>query len=58
MKASSVRVAINGYGVVIPEKVDAIRAMTGLESDGARSIAKTAAALGIRKDLLVWGGAR
>ena len=57
MKASSVRVAINGYGVVIPE-TDAIRAMTGLESDGAQSIAKTDAALGIRKDLLVWGGAR
>jgi hypothetical protein len=26
--------------------------MTGLESDGAKSIAKTDAALGIRKDLL------
>jgi glyceraldehyde-3-phosphate dehydrogenase (NAD(P)) len=31
---------------------DAIRAMTRLESDGARSIAKTDAALGIRKTLL------
>jgi glyceraldehyde-3-phosphate dehydrogenase, type II len=35
--------------IVIPETIDAIRAMTGLESDGARSIAKTDASLGIRK---------
>lgn len=35
--------------IVIPETIDAIRAMTGLESDGARSIAKTDAALGIRR---------
>lgn len=35
--------------IVIPETIDAIRAMTGLETDGARSIAKTDASLGIRK---------
>ena len=34
--------------IVIPETIDAIRAMTGLEPDGARSIAKTDASLGIR----------
>jgi len=49
---------VHNEAIVTPETVDAIRAMTGLESDGARSIAKTDAALGIRKDLLVWGGAR
>jgi len=63
-----VRVAVNGYGVigkrvfltyqvhneaiVIPETIDAIRALTRLETEGARSIAKTDAALGVRKDLL------
>lgn len=33
-------------------RVDAIRALTGLETEGARSIAKTDAALGARKDLM------
>ena len=49
---------VHNEAIVTPETVDAIRAMTGLESSGARSIAKTDAALEIRKDLLVWGGAR
>ncbi len=43
---------VHNEAIVIPETIDAIRAMTGLEKDGARSIAKTDAALGIRKDLL------
>lgn len=37
---------------VIPETIDAIRAMTGLETDGARSVARTDASLGIRKRFL------
>lgn len=43
---------VHNEAIVIPETVDAIRAMTGLEKDGARSIAKTNAALGIRKEFL------
>jgi glyceraldehyde-3-phosphate dehydrogenase (NAD(P)) len=35
--------------IVIPETIDAIRAMTGLEPDGARSMAKTDASLGLRR---------
>ncbi len=42
---------VHNEAIVIPETIDAIRAMTGLERDGARSIAKTDAALGIRKAL-------
>jgi glyceraldehyde-3-phosphate dehydrogenase (NAD(P)) len=38
--------------ILIPETIDAIRAMTGLETDGARSIAKTNASLGIRRRFL------
>ncbi len=37
---------------MIPETIDAIRALTRLETEGARSIATTDAALGVRKDLL------
>lgn len=35
--------------IVIPETIDAVRAMTELEADAARSIAKTDASLGIRR---------
>ena len=38
--------------IVVPETIDTIRAMTGLETDGARSIAKTDASLGIQKRFL------
>ncbi|MEX0630405.1 MAG: type II glyceraldehyde-3-phosphate dehydrogenase [Chloroflexota bacterium] len=38
--------------IVIPDTIDAIRAMTGLETDGPRSIARTDASLGIRKRFL------
>jgi glyceraldehyde-3-phosphate dehydrogenase (NAD(P)) len=37
---------------VIPETIDAIRALTGIETDPARSIAKTDASLGLRRDFL------
>ena len=38
--------------IVIPETIDAIRALTGIETDGQRSIAKTDAALGVVRDFL------
>jgi len=39
--------AIHQESDVVPENIDAIRAMFGIESDGARSIVKTDKALGI-----------
>ncbi|MCK5452673.1 MAG: type II glyceraldehyde-3-phosphate dehydrogenase, partial [Candidatus Aenigmarchaeota archaeon] len=41
--------AIHQESDIVPENVDAIRAMCGLESDGAKSIAMTNEAMGIRK---------
>jgi len=38
---------VDNQAIVIPETVDAIRALTGAEADGAASIRKTDAALGI-----------
>ena len=38
--------------IVIPETIDAIRAMTGLETNSGRSIAMTDASLGIRRRFL------
>lgn len=43
---------VHNEAITIPESVDAIRALTGLERDGARSIAKTDAALGVVKRFL------
>ncbi len=43
---------VHNEAIVVPETVDAIRAVTGLEREAARSIAKTDAALGIRKTLV------
>lgn len=40
---------VDNQAIVIPETIDAIRALTGLEVDGARSIAITNASLGIRQ---------
>ena len=37
---------------MIQETIDAIRALASLETEGARSIAKTDAALGVRTDLM------
>jgi glyceraldehyde-3-phosphate dehydrogenase (NAD(P)) len=37
---------------VVPETVDCIRALTGIETDAARSIAKTDQAFGITKTFL------
>jgi len=38
---------VYNQAIVVPETIDAIRALSGIERDGARSIAKTDAALGI-----------
>ena len=38
---------VDNQAIVIPETIDAIRALTGIERDGARSIAKTDTSLGV-----------
>jgi glyceraldehyde-3-phosphate dehydrogenase (NAD(P)) len=43
---------VHNESVVVPENVDAIRALTGLETEGKRSIAKTDEALGITNKFL------
>jgi glyceraldehyde-3-phosphate dehydrogenase (NAD(P)) len=43
---------VHNEAVTIPENVDAIRAVTGIETDPARSMAKTDAALGVVKSFL------
>jgi len=43
---------IHNEAIAVPETIDAIRAMTGIESDGMRSIEKTDHALGITKCFL------
>jgi glyceraldehyde-3-phosphate dehydrogenase (NAD(P)) len=51
---------VHNEAIVIPETIDCIRALTGLEADPARSIATTDAALGVVKDFFPAsaGGAR
>jgi len=43
---------VHNESVVVPENVDAVRALTGLESEARRSIAKTDEALGITNKFL------
>jgi glyceraldehyde-3-phosphate dehydrogenase (NAD(P)) len=43
---------VHNEAIVVPETVDCIRALTGSEPDGAKSIAKTDAALGVRNTFL------
>jgi glyceraldehyde-3-phosphate dehydrogenase (NAD(P)) len=43
---------VHNESVVVPENVDAIRALTGLETEGRKSIAKTNEALGITNKFL------
>ena len=43
---------VHNEAIVIPENIDCIRALTGLETDGAASIARTNEALGITKAFL------
>lgn len=46
---------VDNQAIVIPETIDAIRALTGKEADAATSIAKTNAALGIEPSLFSLG---
>jgi glyceraldehyde-3-phosphate dehydrogenase (NAD(P)) len=43
---------VHNEAITVPETIDAIRAMTGIESDGRKSIEKTDRALGITKEFL------
>ena len=43
---------VYNQAIVVPETIDAIRALTGVEKDGAVSIAKTDAALGLVHEFL------
>ena len=43
---------VHNEAIVIPENIDCIRALTGLETDGARSIEKTDRSLGITSTFL------
>lgn len=43
---------VHNMSIVVPENVDAIRALTGIEKNGARSMEITDSTLGIVKDLL------
>lgn len=43
---------VHNEAIVVPESVDAIRALTGIEKDGMKSIEKTNRALGIVKSFL------
>ena len=38
---------VDNQAIVIPETIDAIRALTGIETDAAKSITKTNTSLGI-----------
>lgn len=42
---------VHNEATVTPENVDAIRAITVVETDGAKSISQTDQSLGIRKEL-------
>ncbi len=43
---------VYNQAIVVPETIDAIRALTGVEKDGAVSIAKTDAALGLVREFV------
>ncbi len=43
---------VHNEAITVPETIDAIRAMTGIEIDGRKSIEKTDRALGITKSFL------
>jgi len=44
---------VSNQAIVVPETVDAIRALTGIEKDGMKSIAKTDKALGLVHDFFM-----
>ena len=43
---------VYNQAIVVPETIDAIRALTGIEPDGRRSMAKTDAALGLVREFV------
>lgn len=43
---------VYNQAIVVPETIDAIRALTGIEEDGFKSIAKTDAALGMLREFI------
>lgn len=43
---------VYNQAIVVPETVDAIRALTGIETDGLKSIARTDKALGLTREFL------
>ncbi|KAB2861514.1 MAG: type II glyceraldehyde-3-phosphate dehydrogenase [Anaerolineae bacterium] len=43
---------VYNQAIVVPETIDAIRALTGIEKDGMKSIAKTDAALGLVREFV------
>ena len=43
---------VDNQAIVIPETIDAIRALTGIEKEGIKSIEKTDRALGIIREFL------
>jgi glyceraldehyde-3-phosphate dehydrogenase (NAD(P)) len=44
---------VNNQAIVVPETIDAIRALTGIETDGLKSIAKTDKSMGVVREFLV-----
>lgn len=43
---------VYNQSIVVPETIDAIRALTGIEKDGLKSIAKTDKAMGVMREFL------
>jgi glyceraldehyde-3-phosphate dehydrogenase (NAD(P)) len=43
---------VYNQAIVVPETIDAIRALTGIENDGLKSIAKTDSAMGLVRDFI------
>lgn len=43
---------VNNQAIVIPETIDAIRALTGIEENAEKSIKKTNQSLGINNDIM------
>ena len=43
---------VYNQAIVVPETIDAIRALTGIETNGAASIAKTDRVLGLMRDFV------
>jgi glyceraldehyde-3-phosphate dehydrogenase (NAD(P)) len=44
---------VYNQAIVVPETIDAIRALTGIEQDGLKSIARTDKAMGLVSDFIV-----